>query len=117
MNRHGGRAKDDAIYIEHMLDCIHRIDEYVENKEQFYSSRLVQDAVIRNLQVMAESSQRLGEDIKRQYSDIPWKQISGFQNILVHDYLGMDLDVIWSVVEQELPGLEQALSRKNTGSG
>lgn len=95
-----------------MLDCIHRIDEYVENKEQFYSSRLVQDAVIRNLQVMAESSQRLADDIKKTYPDAPWKQISGFRNILVHDYLGVDLDTIWSVVEQELPKLEQALTKQ-----
>jgi len=105
-------AKDDSIYIDHMLDCIHRIDEYVENKEQFYSSRLVQDAVIRNLQVMAESSQRLADDIKKTYPDVPWKQISGFRNILVHDYLGVDLDTIWSVVEQELPKLEQALTKQ-----
>jgi len=104
------KVKDDLIYIEHMLDCIHRIDEYIDDKEQFYASRLVQDAVIRNLQTMAESSQRLASEIKQQFDDVPWKEISGFRNILVHDYLGVDLDVIWSVVEQELPRLEQALS-------
>lgn len=104
------KVKDDLIYIEHMLDCIHRIDEYIDDKERFYASRLVQDAVIRNLQTMAESSQRLASEIKQQFDDVPWKEISGFRNILVHDYLGVDLDVIWSVVEQELPRLEQALS-------
>lgn len=103
-------AKDDSIYIDHMLDCIQRINEYVESKQQFYSSRLVQDAVIRNLQVMAESSQRLDDTIKNSYLDVPWKEISGFRNILVHDYLGVDLDMVWSVVEQDLPKLEQALS-------
>jgi len=105
-------SKDNAVYIDHMLDCILRIDEYVESQEQFYSSRLVQDAVVRNLQVMSESSQRLAEDIKQLYPDIPWKQISGFRNILVHDYLGVDLDVIWSVVAQELPKLQQALTKQ-----
>lgn len=105
-------TKDDSVYIDHMVDCIQRIDEYVESKEQFYSSRLVQDAVIRNLQAMAESSQRLAEDTKSNYPDIPWKAISGFRNILVHDYLGVDLDAIWSVVEQDLPKLEQALTKQ-----
>ena len=105
-------AKDDSVYVDHMLDCIQRIDEYIEDKEQFYSSRLVQDAVVRNLQVMAESSQRLADDIKKSYSDIPWKNISGFRNILVHDYLGVDLDMIWSVVEQDLPKLQQALMKQ-----
>lgn len=104
-------SKDYFIYIEHMLDCIHRINEYVESKEHFYSSRLVQDAVVRNLQVMSESSQRLPEQIKSTYPEIPWRQVSGFRNILVHDYLGLDLDVIWTVVEQELPGFETVLSR------
>ena len=102
--------KEHLVYIEHMLDCIHRVDEYVESKALFYDSHLVQDAVVRNLQVMAESSQRLPEDIKHQYSDISWDDISGFRNILVHDYLGIDLDVIWSVVEQELPRLEKVLN-------
>jgi uncharacterized protein with HEPN domain len=101
--------KDDFVYIDHILDCLHRIDEYVENREQFYSSHLVQDAVIRNLQVMAESSQRLSDKIKQANPQIPWKEISGFRNILVHDYLGVDLDMIWSVVEQDLSALEQAL--------
>ncbi len=102
-------TKDDSVYIEHMLECIQRIDEYVVSKEQFYNTHLVQDAVVRNLQVMAESSQRLAEEIKLNYPDVPWKQISGFRNILVHDYLGIDLDVIWSVIEQELSSLGKAL--------
>ncbi len=102
--------KDDSVYIEHMRDCIHRIDEYVESKEVFYDSHLVQDAVVRNLQVMAESSQRLPEEIKHKYSEISWDDISGFRNVLVHDYLGIDLDIIWSVVELELPKLEKALT-------
>jgi uncharacterized protein with HEPN domain len=105
-----GAKKDNAVYVEHMLDCILRIDEYIESKELFYDSRLVQDAVVRNLQVMAESSQRLSDEIKNKHPDIPWNDISGFRNILVHDYLGIDLDVIWSVVEQELPGLEKILN-------
>lgn len=110
MSVENGAKKDNAIYVEHMLDSILRIGEYIESKELFYGSRLVQDAVVRNLQVMAESSQRLSDEIKKKYPDIPWNDISGFRNILVHDYLGIDLDVIWSVVEQELPRLEKALN-------
>lgn len=104
-------TKNSAVYVEHMLDSILRIDEYIESKDLFYDSQLVQDAVVRNLQVLAESSQRLPDDIKKKYSDIPWDDLSGFRNILVHDYLGIDLDVIWSVVEQELPRLEKVLNK------
>lgn len=102
--------KDDAVYIEHMRGCIEKIIEYTQqNKDQFYKSTLVQDAVVRNLQVMAESSQRLSPDEKLKYPDIPWREISGFRNILVHGYLGLDLNVIWSVVEQDIPKLRDAL--------
>ena len=93
-------AKDNSLYVDHMLECIERIEEYAIDKEQFTQSRLVQDAVIRNLQILAESSQRLSDDTKRQFPEIPWRSISGFRNILVHDYLG---------VEMELPRLQQAL--------
>lgn len=102
-------AKDNLVYIEHMIDCILRIDEYVNSKEDFYHSHLIQDAVVRNLQIMSESSQRLADKIKIIYPDIAWREISGFRNILVHDYLGLDLDMIWSVVEQELPKLHATL--------
>ena len=101
--------KDNSLYIDHMLDCIERIEEYAIDKEQFAQSRLVQDAVIRNLQILAESSQRLSEATKKQFPDIPWRSISGFRNILVHDYLGVDLELIWSVVEMELPNLQRVL--------
>ena len=115
MSTTNSSKKDNSVYIKHMLDSILRINEYVENKELFYDSHLVQDAVVRNLQVMAESSQRLSADIKNKYSEIPWDDISGFRNVLVHDYLGIDLDVIWSVIEQELPRLEKVLSKKSKG--
>jgi len=104
-------VKDNSVYIEHMLNSIRRIDEYIESRNHFFDSHLIQDAVVRNLQVMAESSQRLSDEIKNQHPDIPWDDISGFRNILVHNYLGIDLDVIWSVIEQELPKLEKILNK------
>ncbi len=104
----------DQVYIAHMLECIGRVKTYTSDGEfAFRQSQLVQDAVIRNLQVMAESSQRLSESIKLMAPDVPWRSISGFRNIMVHDYLGLDLDVIWSVVSRELPPLEITLSRIN----
>lgn len=105
-------SEADRVYIVHMLECIERVKTYTAGDESvFRQSQLVQDAVIRNLQVMAESSQRLSESTKSMTPDVPWRSISGFRNIMVHDYLGLDLDVIWSVVSQELPTLEMALSR------
>ena len=106
----------DAVHIAHMLDCIEKVQAYTAGGEaSFRSSTLIQDAVIRNLQTMAESAQKLSEDLKTQYPSVPWRAISGFRNIIVHDYLGIDLDVVWSVVDQELSTLKKALMAMKAG--
>ena len=100
----------DHIYVEHMLECIGRIERYVDNdRARFMQSEIVQDAVVRNLQTLAESSQRLSEVAKGSQPEIDWRAIAGFRNILVHDYLGLDLDTIWLVIEQDLPQLKKSL--------
>jgi uncharacterized protein with HEPN domain len=105
-------AQADQIYVDHMLECIARVFEYSQGDEAvFKQSRLIQDAVIRNLQTMAESSQRLGDASKALVPEVPWRAISGFRNILVHDYLGVDPDVVWQVVVADLPGLRDGLLR------
>lgn len=110
--------KDDAVYVEYILTRIQRINEYVGgDRNAFFSSTLVQDAVIRNLQVLAESSQRVSDSLKSQLPEVPWRDIAGFRNILVHDYLGVDLDAIWLVVERDLPPLKAALERVSPTPG
>jgi uncharacterized protein with HEPN domain len=104
-------AASDLVLLAHMLDCIARIREYTGgDRERFFGSRLIQDAVIRNLQVMAESSQRLSAEAKALEPNVPWAKIAGMRNILVHPYLGgIDADTIWAVVERDLGSLSDAL--------
>ncbi len=100
----------DELYISHMLECIARVEEYGgNNRGKFFSSKMLQDAVIRNLQTLAESSQRLSEAAKSAQPEIDWRAIAGFRNVLVHDYLGLDLEAIWLVIENDLPQLRKAL--------
>lgn len=102
----------DKLFVEHMLECMDRIDEYTGGKRDvFAGSRLIQDAVIRNLQTLAESGQRLSESARAREPSVDWRGISGFRNVLVHGYLGVDAEVVWRVVEQDLPGLRTALRR------
>ena len=90
--------KDDKLYLIHITECIERIESYTHqtSKETFQNTPLIQDAVIRNLQILAESAQRLSDRIKQTQQKIDWYRISGFRNILVHDYLGIDLEKIWN---------------------
>lgn len=102
----------DRVLLAHIRDCLDRIREYTNGERaRFDASRLVQDAVIRNLQTLAESSQRLSTEIKATEAQIPWRELSGFRNVIVHGYLGVDLGAVWLVVEQDLPALTDAVSR------
>lgn len=95
----------------HRRECLQRIQEYTAgDRARFESSRLVQDATVRNLQTLAESSQRLSNDIKVAEPGIPWRELSGFRNVIVHGYLGMDMAAGWLVIEQDLPPLATALN-------
>lgn len=102
--------KDDTVYLHHVMECIRRIEENVANgREQFLCSHTLQDAVIRNLQTMAESTQRVSDDLKEAHPEIEWYRIAAFRNVLVHDYLGIDIERIWEITQRDVPELKQAL--------
>jgi uncharacterized protein with HEPN domain len=104
--------ESDRVLLAHMRECIERIGEYTAGEQlRFETSRLVQDAVIRNLQTLTESSQRLSDDIKASEPQVPWRELAGFRNVIVHGYLGIDLAAVWLVVHQDLPPLAAALDR------
>jgi uncharacterized protein with HEPN domain len=111
--------KDDRLYLIHIGECIERIESYTQGmgKEAFLASSLVQDAVIRNLQTLAESTQRLSERAKESRPGIEWRRIAGFRNILVHDYLGVDLEKVWNIVQNDLPVLKEVVSKMLGPSG
>jgi len=104
---------DPQTYLEHILECASRIRDYThDGKAAFMGSMLIQDAVLRRLQTMAESTQRLPDDLKAQAPEVDWRALSGFRNILVHDYLGgIDLERVWDAVALYLPGLEIAVQK------
>jgi uncharacterized protein with HEPN domain len=100
-------VKDDIPYLLHIIECITRIQSFTEEgPEVFLADVMIQDAVIRNLQVLAESTQRLSESTRDGHPEVPWHEIAGFRNIVVHRYLGIDLQQIWIIVEQNLAGLQ-----------
>lgn len=102
--------KDGRIYLIHIRDCIDRIQQYTaEGKEIFFQDIKTQDAVLRNLQVMCESVQKLPSDWKNKYPETEWNNIAGFRNRLTHEYLSLDLDIIWNVIENYLPDLERTI--------
>jgi uncharacterized protein with HEPN domain len=112
--------KDDLVYIEHILDSISRIKEYTVGMVQadFFQSKLVQDAVIRNLEVIGEAVKNIQEEVKIKNPHIEWKRMAGMRDKLIHHYMGVDLGAVWAVVEKLLSNLEwemrQILEDENT---
>lgn len=102
--------KDDTVYLRHIQECIQRIEENVaEGRERFITSHTLQDAVLRNLQTMSESAQRLSDDLKATHPEVEWHRIAAFRNILVHDYLGIDVERVWDITQRDVPGLKRAI--------
>lgn len=99
--------KSDRVYLEYILERIKRIEEDIAaGRDSFMNSHTIQDAILRNLQTLAESCQRLSEQFKQSHSEVEWKKLSAFRNVLVHDYLGIDLNQIWVVVTRDVPELK-----------
>jgi uncharacterized protein with HEPN domain len=100
-------VKDDRVYLNHIRECMDRIAQYTATgRAAFDNDTLIQDAVLRNLHTMAESTQRLSAPLKARHPEVEWAAIAGFRNVLVHDYLGINLNRVWEIVENDLPDLK-----------
>jgi uncharacterized protein with HEPN domain len=99
--------KDNSVYLKHILDAISRINEYTKSVkyEDFIKSNLIQAGVIREIEIVGEASKRLAQEFKEKHSKIPWKQIAGMRDKLIHDYFGVDLDAVWETVQKDIPVL------------
>jgi uncharacterized protein with HEPN domain len=103
-------VKDDRVYCLHVRDAIHRIFSYTtEGKDAFLGDRKTQDAVLRNLEVIGEAVKRVSERVKRSHPEIPWRRVAGMRDKVIHGYFGVDLRLIWEVVERELPSLDRTV--------
>lgn len=103
--------KNDLAYIDHILDCIRKIQKFSKNLslEQFAENELVQDAIIRNIEIIGEAAKKISTDTKKIYCDIPWKEITGMRDKLIHDYLGVDTKVVWETIKKDIPDLKRLL--------
>ena len=103
--------KGDDLYLIHISEEIDRIEYFTTGgKAEFLNSDLVQYAVLRGLQTLAESVKRLSDSLKASYPEVLWKDIIGLRNVLVHDYLAVDVEEIWKIIELDLPLLKRQIS-------
>jgi uncharacterized protein with HEPN domain len=104
-------------YIDDMLMFAKRVRTYSNgmDQEQFEADELRYDAILRNLELIGEAATRIPDDIRRSYSSIPWRQIIATRNRLIHGYLGIDNDILWSIVDSDIPSLLTRLKSLKQG--
>ena len=101
----------DEVYLHHIKQALERIRAYTERgKGAFMLDPMAQDATIRNLEVIGEATKRLSETFRAEHPEIPWSRMAGMRDVLVHDYMGVDLEIVWDVIENRLGDLKTGLA-------
>ena len=114
--------RSDIDYLQDMLEAISRMSNYCKQLpyEEFLEDPRTQDAVVRNLEIIGEAVKNLNESLKEKHSDIPWKSIAGIRDRLIHDYFGVNLDIVWGVVQEDIPNLKlkvKSILERNNKAG
>lgn len=112
--------RDDRGRLADILEAIERIAKYAsQGRETFLTDELVQNWVINHIQIIGEAARALSAGFKEKHPELPWSEIVGMRNILVHDYFGINLDEVWNVVERDLPEFKhkiEAIMRETTNA-
>jgi len=105
--------KKDKAYLQHILETISDIEKFIENvpEEEFYKNKEKQYAVLRALEIIGEATKNLSKELKAKYPKIPWRDIAGMRNKLIHEYFGVKLELVWQTVEDRLPKLKKQISK------
>ena len=104
-------SKRDTVYLSHILDAINQIETYTADLSyhQFSENRLIQDGVIRQLEIIGEASRSLSDGFRAQHPDLPWKQIIGLRNRLIHAYFDISLGIVWDILQTDIPSLKSKI--------
>jgi uncharacterized protein with HEPN domain len=103
--------KDPKIFLGHILESIESIGEYTkgQTKEKFPKAKMRQDAVIRKIEIIGEAVKNLPQHFKKKYQKIAWRDIAGMRDILIHEYFGVNINVVWKTVQEDIPKLKKQI--------
>ena len=103
--------KDDRVYLQHILEAILSIEEYTTGgRDAFLQQKMVRDAVLRNLEVIGEAVKNLSENVRVSCPSVPWQKVAGLRDVLIHQYFGVNPELVWQITESRLPELKQRIT-------
>lgn len=102
------KKRNVLVYFDDIIESMENIEEYIEGHtfDTFQTNKMVFDAVIRNLEVIGEASKNVPDDIRERYEDIPWQRMVGLRNILIHEYFGINKQIVWKIITENLPDIK-----------
>jgi uncharacterized protein with HEPN domain len=103
--------RDDSLYINDILESIKAIETYIDkiNYDQFIENRMIYSATIRELEIIGEAASKISQALKERHPDIDYRTIKDFRNVLAHEYFGIDMEIVWSIVSKKIPDLKSQI--------
>ena len=105
--------KNDRVYLEHILEAIFKIENFTHkiSRFDFDGNVMIQDAVIRNIEIIGEATKKISKSFRQSHQEIPWSEMAGMRDKLIHDYLDVEIEVVWKTIEVDIPLLKEKISK------
>ncbi|MBN1586564.1 MAG: DUF86 domain-containing protein [Candidatus Omnitrophica bacterium] len=104
-------SRDFSFFIQNMVDACERIPRYVQGMsvEDFQKDEKTRDAVLRSLEIIGEAAKHVPEEFRNQHARIEWRKLCGLRDVVVHEYFGLDLEIVWDLIQNEVPRFQKEL--------